>query len=992
MSKYFCNRFQSSVFLCFLVLLLFCSGAWALNNPWPMFRHDPPHSAVSPYGDPVPNPPAWNYQVGGGLSSPVIGDNGDGTSTIYIGGTLGYLYALNMNGTVKWVAYYGISRSTPCVGPDGTIYVGGKGLVGTSYVYALVAVNPLDGSQKWASVVGGEITSSPAIVDGVVYVADRAPNPTPGCLYAIDAATGTRKWRYVTGGNVHMCSPCVGPDGTVYIGGGSRRLHAVDGTTGLGKWSFTTGSNIMSSPALSPDGSRVYVGSCDGYMYAINTADGTKAWQVPVPLIAASTSPSPAVAPDGTIYIGSNGTSATLTSGTVHAIAPNGVPIWEYQTTFDIRSSPAVSADGTVYIGVMDGSILAFDPSGYVKWSYLANGGIYGSPAIAADGSVCVQTIGGVLYGNLTCTPAATTPPSNLTVDLTSESSVHLSWQDNSSDEYGFVVQRKVGHSGVYADIAKTTGTTFDNTGLGSGITYYYRVCAYQEGGNSLPSNEVSVLTPGLPAPESLTAIPISGTQIDLAWSGHGGGELGYRIERMQGAAGPFRQIARVGSGVTEYSDLSVYPAMNYYYRVRAYDAVMNSSTSNEAWAATEGIDYGNVVWGDTSRRQMALTYDAGTAAIQGGLLNTLRDEQVYCNFYITGSVAQTQPALVKRIADEGHLVGNHSVDHPQFPFITDTAIEWQLETTDEILYAITGHRTRPWFRAPYGALNNHVLDQLALNGYGSAFWTVDCGDASWGADRYEQIACITGGAAPGALALSHCTVGETAAAAPTIIYNLRQMGYDLVTVPELVAPIQMTSPAGTLLPGWNLISLPIVPANTTPMVVFRDLNLNILNTLFGWDCETQSQKIFSMANPGDFGQISADEGYWLYVDSSSTIKVNGDVAFTERHIKLPQTLANPGGAVTIVGYPFILEQPISRCKVYNPNAPNPKTRPLTSAAKAGWISQSFEGWDAVNQKAVTVGIGQAKGATNKLQPWHAYKVTSYVNELELIIPVPELE
>jgi len=951
-----------------------------------MFRHDPPHSAVSPYGDPAPNLPAWSYQVGGGLSSPVIGDNGDGTSTIYIGGGSGYLCALNMDGTLKWAAYYSISRSTPCVGPDGTIYVGGRGLVGTYYVYALVAVNPLDGSQKWASAVGGEITSSPAVVDGVVYVADRAGS---GYLYAIDAATGTRKWRYATGGGVHMCSPCVGPDGTVYIGGGSRRLRAVDGTTGLGKWSFTTGSNIMSSPALSNDGSRVYVGSCDGYMYAINTADGTKAWQVPVPLIAASTSSSPAVAPDGTIYIGSNGTSATLTSGTVHAIAPNGVPKWEYQTTFDIRSSPAVSADGTVYIGVMDGSILALDPSGYVKWSYLANGGIYGSPAIAADGSVYVQTIGGVLYGNLTCTPPTTTPPSNLTVELTSDSSTHLAWQDNSGDEYGFVVQRKVGNSGTYGDIGKTAGTAFDNTGLGSGITYYYRVCAYQEGGNSLPSNEVSVLTPGLPAPENLTATPINGTQVDLAWSGVSGGALGYRIERMQGPVGPFRQIARVGPGVTAYSDISVYPAMNYYYRVRAYDAILNSSPSNEAWAATPGYnDYRNIVWGDTTRRQIALTYDAGTAAIQPSLLNTLRDMQVYCNFYVTGSVAQTQPSLVKRIADEGHLLGNHSVDHPQFPFITDTAIKWQLDTTDEILYAITGHRTRPWFRAPYGALNQHVIEQLRLNGYGSAFWTVDCGDASWGANRYEQIDRITNNAAPGALVLSHCTVGETAAAAPTIIDNLRLDGYDLVTVPELIAPVQITK---TLLPGWNLVSLPLVPANTTPMVVFRGVNISGGN-MYGWDNETNSAKMFDAANPGAFGQINPDEGYWVYVLEPTTMKINGDVAFTERHIKLPQTLPDPRNGKTIIGYPFVTVQQLSHCKVYNPNAAHQKTLPFGAAAAAGWISGSLESWDPVTQKATVVGIGIGKRDTNKLEPWHAYIVTSYVNELELIIPLPGLE
>ena len=978
-------RFRVSVFLCVLLLLLFCTGAWALDHPWPMFRHDPAHSAVSPHGDPAPNLPAWKYQVGGGTSSPVIGDNGDGTYTIYIGGTYGYLFALNMNGTVKWAAYYGISRSTPAVGPDGTIYVGGVGPAG----YSIIAANPADGSLRWAYNLGNtstyEITSSPVVVNGVVYVGCR-----DSWLYAVDAAAGTLKWRYFTGGGIHMCSPAVGPDGTVYIGGDGKNLHAVDGTAGTMKWIFPTGSKIMSSPALSPDGSRVYVGSCDGYMYAINTADGTKAWQVPVPLIAASTSPSPAVAPNGTIYIGSNGFSTTNTTGTVYAIGPDGVPVWEHQTTFDIRSSPAISADGTIYIGVMDGNILAFDPNGSVKWSYLGNGGIYGSPAIAADGSVYVQTIGGWLYGNLTCTPATATPPSDLTVTLTSDSSVHLTWKDNSSDEYGFVVQRKVGSSGEYVDVGKTSGTAFDNSGLGSGLTYYYRVCAYQEGGYSAPSNEVSILTPGLPAPEDLTAYDVGETQINLAWSDLSDGELGFKIERMQGPVGPFRQIASIGPNETSFTDLSVYPAMNYYYRVRAYDSEGNSSPSNEAWAATPGCNYSNVVWGNTDRMQMALTFDAGTANIRPELLNTLKDRKVYCNFYLTGYVTQTQPMWAKKIADDGHLVGNHSVDHPQFPFITDAAIYWQLNTTDEIIYATTGHRTRPWFRAPYGALNEHVLDQLALNGFGSAFWTVDCGDASWGADQYQQIDRILSNAAPGALALLHCTVGETAAAVPVIIDELRDRGYDLVTVPELTAPIQVSSPYGALVPDcWNCISLPLVPANTTPMVVFRGLDID--GKLAVWDNEIQDYRVFNSSNPAAFGQIDPDQGYWLYVSDPVTFKVNGDIATTARHIKLPQTRGN-GVATTQFGYPFGLQMPISRLKVYNPNAPNPKIRPINSAANAGWISPAFEyGVPSPDgPKWAPIGFGKAKGDTNKLQPWRAYRITSYVNELELIIPVPE--
>lgn len=80
------SRFSPIRSLMLGILILASCGAAMAQHPWAMFRRNPTHSAVSQYGDPAPNLPAWKYQVGGGLSSPVIADNGDGTSTIYIGG------------------------------------------------------------------------------------------------------------------------------------------------------------------------------------------------------------------------------------------------------------------------------------------------------------------------------------------------------------------------------------------------------------------------------------------------------------------------------------------------------------------------------------------------------------------------------------------------------------------------------------------------------------------------------------------------------------------------------------------------------------------------------------------------------------------------------------------------------------------------------------------------------------------------------------------
>ncbi len=971
------------------VLLVICalaitvgSTAWAagpMNSPWPMFRHDARHTATSQYGDPVPSGPAWSYFTGGGLSSPVIASDG----TIYIGGGSGVLYALNSNGTLKWTCPTGggATRSTPAIADDGTIYIGGQN-------GSLYAINP-NGTVKWSRATGGEISGSPTIgPDGTIYIGNRSAR-----FYAY-TPSGALKWPspgYITLGNIHMGSACIGPDGTIYIGGGFN-LYAIN-PTGSVKWTYPTGYTIQSSPAMSPDGKTVYVGSCDAYLHAVDTETGTAVWKTTVPLVPASTSSSPAVAPSGMIYIGSNGASASMGGGALFAIDPNGNVVWQYQTAYDVRSSPAVSADGTIYLGVMDGFVLAFNPDGTKKWQFLSSDssqpGIYGSPAIAADGSVVVQSIGGVVYGNLTCTPPAAVPPSDLTVVATGDTTTSLSWVDNSDDEFGFHIERRIGTIGDFVYIGKTgpNVTTFNDSGLASGQTYYYRVCAFQQAGDSAFTEPASVLMPGLPAPTGLIATPVSGTQIDLTWNDVATDELGYKIERFQGATGPFVQVARVGANVTSYSDMSVNPGVNYYYRVRAYDATRDSSYSNEDWAVTPGYDYSNIIRGNTERNQIALTYDAGTAGIRSRLLDVLRDKQVYCNFYITGYVAQTQPALVARIAAEGHLMSNHSIDHPAFTQITDAEMSRQLNVTDDIIYAITGHKTRPWFRGPYGATNDHVLDVLETEGFRHQFWTVDSGDVSGRSGSAITNTFLTE-AANGNVCLSHCTLANSEDAAADTIDGLRALGYELVTVPEIVAPLQVTAPIDVVRPGWNFLSLPIDPANPAPAVVFR--GVDITGNLIGFDKETQSEKTFNLANLGAFGQLSSDEGYWLYLPPGQTVKFNGAAATNDRHIKLPQTLANPVGAMTAIGYPFQVAQPVENLKVYNPNAAEPKLRSFAEACSAGWISGILYGWDAPTRSMFTASTEEDWPDRTYLEPWHGYWLTSYVNELELIIPAPQ--
>ena len=218
------------------------------------------------------------------------------------------------------------------------------------------------------------------------------------------------------------------------------------------------------------------------------------------------------------------------------------------------------------------------------------------------------------LLGDVTPPPTAPTAPTALQATAISESQIDLAWTDNSSNETGFRVRRKLGAIGEWVVVATLSAnlTSWQNTDLPSGTIYYYTVTAFNATGESAVSNESTATTLAVPplAPTNLVATARSSSRVDLTWIDNATNETGIRIERRTGANGNWVEVASVSPNATTFLNTGLTAGTTYYYRVIAFNPAGSSESSNIAIVTTmsEGDGGGGQAGAPANLQGAALT------------------------------------------------------------------------------------------------------------------------------------------------------------------------------------------------------------------------------------------------------------------------------------------------------------------------------------------------------------------------------------------------
>lgn len=189
---------------------------------------------------------------------------------------------------------------------------------------------------------------------------------------------------------------------------------------------------------------------------------------------------------------------------------------------------------------------------------------------------------------------------------------------------------------------------------------------------------------------------------------------------------------------------------------------------------------------GPASGKRIALTFDDGPDELTPRYLDLLDELGVPATFFALGEYVDARPALAREYLRRGHQVASHGYDHARFTSLSPRALLDQCRRTERVLDGqFSG---RPWVRPPHGAIGATSIATLLAAGYTVALWSLDSRDYTDKDPASLAARCGRDRVSSGEVLLFHEGQRWTLEALPRIVGDLRDAGYECVTMYDLFA------------------------------------------------------------------------------------------------------------------------------------------------------------------------------------------------------------
>lgn len=190
----------------------------------------------------------------------------------------------------------------------------------------------------------------------------------------------------------------------------------------------------------------------------------------------------------------------------------------------------------------------------------------------------------------------------------------------------------------------------------------------------------------------------------------------------------------------------------------------------------------------DNRQKRVALTFDVGYVPENKAMMEMLAARGIRATFFVVGFSVLRKPEIINDILSNGHELANHSWSHENLQGMNEASLRYELNRTEEtVAAAYPGASTKPFFRAPFGALDDNIIRVSEEEGYQLIGWTVDSSDWVEGITANEVYAHVTSQVCPGAIIVMHDMSPIVADALPRILDFLEINGYAFVPLSELL-------------------------------------------------------------------------------------------------------------------------------------------------------------------------------------------------------------